>query len=209
MKFIQNIDFMRKKPIQKRSEATINVILEATTQILDREGEKALNTNEIAARSGFSIGTLYQYFKNKDAIINALAEREFGAAREKFDALIGSHRDVTREVAVRAVVRALVEPFAQRPKARRAVVLYLAKRIDLVVVRKLANDMAARLFERMRFHPGFNGVPSRLKQSLLVSAVLGAVRGTLISEPESLASQGFEDELVALIIAYIDAPSSS
>jgi len=65
----------RKHPIQKRSRETVEVILEAATQVFILMGYSAGTTNHIAERAGVSIGSLYQYFPNKDAILVSLAER--------------------------------------------------------------------------------------------------------------------------------------
>jgi AcrR family transcriptional regulator len=65
--------FQRRKPKQARSQATYDSILEAAEQMLQREGE--LNTNRVAERAGVSIGTLYQYFPDKAAILLATAQR--------------------------------------------------------------------------------------------------------------------------------------
>lgn len=62
----------RKIPAQKRSEATVAAILEAAARILEKQGLDAYSTNAVAARAGVSIGSLYQYFPNKDAITRAL-----------------------------------------------------------------------------------------------------------------------------------------
>ncbi len=65
----------RKPPIQKRSRETVEVILEAATQVFIQMRYSAGTTNRIAERAGVSIGSLYQYFPNKDAIPASLAER--------------------------------------------------------------------------------------------------------------------------------------
>src|SRR5271165_1376438 len=74
------IDPYRKKPRQVRSEATVAAIFEATAQILHSRGGAGLNTNAIAELAGVSIGTLYQYFPNKNAILIALARQELDKA---------------------------------------------------------------------------------------------------------------------------------
>jgi AcrR family transcriptional regulator len=86
----------RRKPQQARSRATWEAILEAASQILERRGPGALNTNAVAERAGVSIGTLYQYFADKRAILVAAAERELAA---------GAAGDGPR---LRAMVQALV-----------------------------------------------------------------------------------------------------
>jgi AcrR family transcriptional regulator len=65
----------RKLPKQARSEATVEAVLEAAAQVFERHGYAAGTTNRIAERAGVSIGTLYQYFPNKDAILVALVHR--------------------------------------------------------------------------------------------------------------------------------------
>ena len=70
----------RKKPQQARAQQTVNAILEATIQVLEREGPEAATTTRIAEVAGVSVGTLYQYFSHRDAIFDGLQEREFTKA---------------------------------------------------------------------------------------------------------------------------------
>ena len=65
----------RKQPRQARSQAIVAAILDAAARILVRDGREAANTNMIALEAGVSIGSLYQYFPNRDAIITALVDR--------------------------------------------------------------------------------------------------------------------------------------
>lgn len=65
----------RKLPKQARSGATVEAILEAAAQIFERRGYAAGTTNRIAERAGVSIGSLYQYFPNEDAILVALVHQ--------------------------------------------------------------------------------------------------------------------------------------
>ena len=64
----------RKQPKQERSQATVEAILTATAHILTEDGYDRLTTNRVAERAGVSIGSLYQYFPHKDALIFALAD---------------------------------------------------------------------------------------------------------------------------------------
>jgi AcrR family transcriptional regulator len=67
----------RKKGIQDRAKGTVDFIIEAATQILNEHGLKGFSTNKIVERAGVSIGTLYQYFPNKESIIQHLIEKIF------------------------------------------------------------------------------------------------------------------------------------
>jgi AcrR family transcriptional regulator len=64
-----------KKPKQDRSKGTVDAILEAVTHIIDKDGPLGLTTNKIAEKAGVSVGSLYQYFKNKESIIEAILLR--------------------------------------------------------------------------------------------------------------------------------------
>jgi len=65
----------RKKPLQSRSRATVEAVLAASAHILEERGLASFNTNAVAERAGVSIGSLYQYFPSKDAILLALMEQ--------------------------------------------------------------------------------------------------------------------------------------
>ncbi|PTS79224.1 TetR family transcriptional regulator [Sphingomonas sp. HMWF008] len=66
----------RKQPLQPRARATVEAILEAAAHILESRGLAGYNTNAVAERAGVSIGSLYQYFPGKDAVMAALIRRE-------------------------------------------------------------------------------------------------------------------------------------
>ena len=69
-------DIRRRKPSQARSRRAVEAIIQASAQVLERQGYQGATTNRIAERAGVSVGTLYQYFNNKDEIFNALIEQE-------------------------------------------------------------------------------------------------------------------------------------
>jgi AcrR family transcriptional regulator len=79
---------VRRKPSQARSEQTVQVIFEATAHVLHEVGEAALTTNRIAERAGLSIGTLYQYFDSKEAIVLAILSRTREKVLQDLDQLM-------------------------------------------------------------------------------------------------------------------------
>jgi AcrR family transcriptional regulator len=72
----------RKKPVQGRSKATVDAVLVAAARILEERGQAGFNTNAVAERAGVSIGSLYQYFPSKDAILVALMEQSLAVFSE-------------------------------------------------------------------------------------------------------------------------------
>lgn len=67
---------LRKQPRQARAQHTVDAIIEAAARILEEQGHGGFNTNAVAELAGVSIGTLYQYFPDKDALLGALIARE-------------------------------------------------------------------------------------------------------------------------------------
>ncbi len=72
----------RKTPVQARSTASVDAILEATIQVLLDVGKERLTTTKVALRAGVSVGTLYQYFPNKSALLQAVLERHLREVAE-------------------------------------------------------------------------------------------------------------------------------
>ena len=106
----------RKLPEQSRSAATVTAVLEAAARILERDGLEGYTTNAVAERAGVSIGSLYQYFPNKDALTVALIERESAVLLSEV-ALSDSIED--SRTALRHLIRAAVGHQMRRPKLAR------------------------------------------------------------------------------------------
>jgi AcrR family transcriptional regulator len=96
----------RKAPRQARAIVTKDAILEAAAHIIIRGGLAAFNTNAIAQRAGVSIGSLYQYFPNKDALMVALIERSQREQVARVQAAADALSDADLETTVRVLVRA-------------------------------------------------------------------------------------------------------
>lgn len=196
----------RRIPRQARAAESVAAILEATAQILEAGGLAALTTNAVAARAGVSIGTLYQYFDDKNAILLALARREMATtlgrlAREALPAAERSPED-----RVRAAVRAILDAFRGRMRARKAVVqAILAQGLAVELVGPVATFIAGH---RSAALPNL----TREQVFVLSRALMGAIRAAVMEEQPFLRSAAFEDELVRLALAYLDvvtAPSAA
>src|SRR6185369_8903715 len=76
----------RKRPVQARSQATVDAIVDAAARVLVRGGYGAFTTNRVAARAGVSVGSLYQYFPNKEALLAELKTRHVTQLERGLDA---------------------------------------------------------------------------------------------------------------------------
>jgi AcrR family transcriptional regulator len=161
----------RKAPGQARSQETVGVILEASARILESDGLRGFNTNMIAAKAGVSIGSLYQYFPNKDSIVLALIgnfEKAF------YDTVVKAVQDGKRKglkSRLRLVVRALVSAHYYRPQLNRVL------EAEEQRLGSEADDSAfhANLLQLLRDHKKQMAIPvSRVTEQVFM-AILRAV----------------------------------
>ena len=82
----------RKSPVQARSMASVEAILDATIQVLLSVGKDRLTTTRVAQRAGVSVGTLYQYFPNKSALLKAVLERHLDGVVEAVEQVCREQR---------------------------------------------------------------------------------------------------------------------
>ncbi|MFI6868977.1 TetR/AcrR family transcriptional regulator [Nocardia sp. NPDC050406] len=110
------VESARKLPRQRRSRETVDTLLEAAAQVFTREGLGA-TTNRIAERAGLSIGTLYQYFPNKQALLRVLAERHLAESGARLGAVLAEMRVTLPpfEEAMRGILEVVVELHRDRP----------------------------------------------------------------------------------------------
>lgn len=106
----------RKRPLQRRAQATVDAILEATAHILVRDGYDALSTNRVASRAGASIGSLYQYFPNKEALVGELVDRYSAMLFELVTETFVAMADAEPRALAGAMVRAMIETKREQPR---------------------------------------------------------------------------------------------
>ena len=101
-------NFQRKAPSQRRSRQLVDFILDATARVLSGDNAAEITTNLIADVAGVSVGSVYQYFPNKKALIGALHARHSRQMRQVVTAVLSEHRSAGLEESIGAVIRALL-----------------------------------------------------------------------------------------------------
>jgi len=109
----------RKIPRQSRSQATVEAIIEAATRILRTEGFERTNVNRVAELAGVSVGSLYQYFPTKEALIGAVAGRLSARMMAAFGAELGELAPLPLADAVPRIVERAFAAFRIDPRLRR------------------------------------------------------------------------------------------
>lgn len=162
----------RKQPRQQRSRETVDIVLEAAAQVFVREGIGA-TTNRIAERAGVSIGTVYQYFPNKQALLYAIAERHVAAVRARLATVFAdlrAHQPPFAET-VRVLVTEVVALHGDRPELHRVLEQYAPRVPDGVREVEALREWCVR---EVAFHLtrcGRTGPDLELSAQALVDAV--------------------------------------
>ncbi|OZB16674.1 MAG: TetR family transcriptional regulator [Hyphomonas sp. 34-62-18] len=188
----------RRNPKQARAQATVDAILAATFQLLESEGEGRLTTNRIAERAGVSIGTLYQYFKDRDDILAAMGERQAEALRQKVTKIVLA---APEQDAIRTVIQAIMGGIEGSPETRIVLMdaLFKARGESIMSEHHLA------FVDAIRVRSDLNLVLGRESAFVLTHAVVCLLRAAA-AEPElALDPKALEDELVLLIESYLVA----
>lgn len=192
---------MRKQPTQERAQRTIETIFEATAQIIDEAGETAMTTNKIAHKAGFSIGTLYQYFPTKEAILMAMINRSRRQVMDDMHEMLA--RAVREQTDPQQVIRerlhVLVQSFGSGGKFKRSMIR-LGWRMDhheniMQAMREGAEHIAMALSQLNSPHMR---TPGAATVFVLTRAVMGVIRSASLEESPLLGTQELEDELFLL-----------
>jgi AcrR family transcriptional regulator len=194
----QTPESKRRIPRQARAAETVSLILEATAQILEAGGLDAFTTNAVAERAGVSIGTLYQYFSDKKAILLALAQQEVRATL----VALGSPMEeagASLEGRVRHTVRAIIHAFRGRLRVRKAVV-------QAILAQGTGVEMLAPVAAFLAQHSQ-TVLPALSREQIFVlsRALLGTIRAAVLEEQPFFRSRAFEDELVRLAASYLSS----
>jgi AcrR family transcriptional regulator len=195
----------RKRPRQARAQQTVDAILEATIQILDREGLDAATTTRIAEVAGVSIGSLYQYFSHRDAVLSALQDREFQRTLAFIERVLADGNLQAEPVeTVRAVLRGLSELYASRTGLHRVLAIEglrvaKAERVhafDLQVIQVIRHFLAA------------TDAPIRPRNIdaaafLVYQSVRATMLAYLLERPPGLDADSLGEELTNLVTGYL------
>jgi AcrR family transcriptional regulator len=189
----------RKAPNQERSRATVDALLQATADILVREGYAKLTTNRIAERAGVNIASLYQFFPSKDAILAEVSRRHVAEQRVATRAAFETHRGSSLEALVRTMVSVSVAAHSVAPKLHHVLTEELpARRSDTWQEEDTA--LAAELRQRLA---DIDVRDPDLALWLLGTVGHAVIHRAAIERPDDLRSGALTEELVTLIVRYL------
>ena len=199
----------RKSPVQARSTASVEALLGATIQVLLKVGKERLTTTKVALRAGVSVGTLYQYFPNKSALLQAALKRHLAEVAEAVELVCKEQTGRTLRQMVTALVTAFMQ--AKMRDAKASVALHsVSSDVDGA---KIVQQMGTRFNRAIVGMLATSSEPLTTDPELVAFMLQGALVGVSRSLLESAApEEQFETvrrELILLGCTYLNATRPS
>ena len=195
----------RKSPVQARSMASVEAILDATIQVLLSVGKDRLTTTRVAQRAGVSVGTLYQYFPNKGALLKAVLERHLKGVVEAVERACREQQGASLAAMGRALVTTYLAAKMRHVKSS-AAMYAVSSDFDAVKVRR---QMSARVQQAISAMLMSAQEPYRRDVQLAASVLHGSLAGVSQRLLESPAPEKHVEEvrkeMVVFAIAYLGA----
>jgi AcrR family transcriptional regulator len=192
---------VRKQPQQPRAEVTYEAMLEATARVLDQSGVEGLTTNRVAEVAGVSIGSLYQYFPNKQALIAALLDRYMAAIASAVGTTIAAYHDAPVEEILRGIARAISTVYHDQHPVHR----HLSALGDAVGLADRRKDAIAGMLVMveayLRAHPELDVRAPQTAAFVVVHAVDGVLNG--FADHRLLEIDAEIEELVVMLTRYL------
>jgi AcrR family transcriptional regulator len=194
----------RKLPQQDRSRLTVEAILEATTHILTQEGYDKANTNRIAERAGIGIGSLYQYFPNKESLMAALIEQHSDEIAQLMESKLKDLSDAPLEIAIPALIKAVIAAHAINPCLHQVLSEEIPRSERSQQVQKaderigeLLRAYLARWNDRIR--------PQNLEMTVFIlkRTIESLCHSAVIEQPDFVSNNQFEQEVANLVLLYL------
>jgi AcrR family transcriptional regulator len=200
----------RKSPRQSRSAVTVAAILDATARILVERGYAATSTNAVAERAGVSVGSLYQYFPNKDALIAALHTRHVEQMRAVIEGALTRAMDVSIDDGLAEIVDAAVEAHRIDADLHRVLEQQLSGLGVVDAHDKFDEVLQERVVALLARHRAVLAVTDlRLAAFMLVHSMHGLIHTIVVTRPRGVSLKTATAEIVHMARAYLTAPCAA
>lgn len=196
----------RKSASQKRSQATVETLLDATARVLTKEGYDRASTNRIAAKAGVSVGSLYQYFPNKEALVATLVARHNREMLQLLRDALEKVASLDLATAMRELVRATVDAHLVDPALHRIFAEQVPRMGQLAKIEALQREtfLLIRAYLEERRHE-ISVADLDSATSICVTTVEALTHEFVIDKPDAPDGDRdwFIDEVTRLIVGYL------
>jgi AcrR family transcriptional regulator len=195
----------RKSPVQARSTASVDAILKATVQVLLRVGKEKLTTTRVAARAGVSVGTLYQYFPNKSALLRAALRLQVEEILAEVDKVCVAQRGQPVEQMAEALAVAFLAVKMRDSKKSRALYAVSSDVEGAKIAAGAATRVSNAIVWLLQSAPEVLTTDLQLMATVLQSTIAGVKRQLLESDMPEAQFEVMQRELVLVVRSYVRA----
>ena len=198
----------RKSPVQARSAATVEAILEATIQVLLQAGKSRLTTTRVAYRAGVSVGTLYQYFPNKSALLHAALRRHLSEVTEVIERVCQEQKGKPLTQMATVLMSEFLQAKMRNPKT--SVALYaVSSDVDSArIVQQTGGRTNKAIVGMLETSSDPLQGNAALVASMLQGAMVGVSRRLLESNAAEKQFAAARQELIFMACSYLRACSA-
>jgi AcrR family transcriptional regulator len=194
----------RRRPRQARAQATVDAIVKATSRVLIEEGYDRASTNRIAQAAGVSIGSLYQYFPSKEALVAALVESHIERMSDVLRDSLAQDPPASLSERAGLLVRGMINAYRVDPQLHHV----LCQEVPKVGELQRVYGFEQHLADVCRHHLFAAGERTRSTDVdrsvfLLVHAVPGVIRAAIQADPEAHNDRRLAEELTDMIVRYL------
>lgn len=194
---------LRRTPHRRSSKQIVDSILDAASELLKEGRLERVTTNQIATRAGISIGSLYQYFPNKQAVLSSLATRLEQRTLELFMERMSSFDGRSLEEMARSVIELMSTEQLGPAQLRRELLAHVPRACTEDVSRhvdgKVAAALAAQFCARAEVRPGC----AEMMAFVILYSVEAVIEAAVLRRRDLIGSPALIDELIRLVTGYL------
>jgi AcrR family transcriptional regulator len=195
----------RKRPRQARSRALFDALVEATQRVLAKEGVEAVTTAHVAEVAGVSIGSLYQYFPSREALIAAVIDHKIEADIRELLPLVEALRHSNLDEAIRGLVELAVRFYRDETPLYREMIAALATVDRATHVRRMSEGFDGVIVHVLAPHREQLRAELELEQSAWVmrTVMLACVREAAAHRPTAFEGGKLSEQLYAMCVGLL------
>lgn len=193
----------RKSPVQARSTATIEVLHEATIQVLLKEGIVKCNTTRIAERAGVSVGSIYQYYPNRDSLLAAVLQRHLDSVAEKIEELCLRYEKTSIRTLISALVDEIILAKLSNPEESKALYAISGERGGLDLSKRMNDRMLAAVSNLLESASDIEFDDSQIVAEFVLGAIMGLIRRVLENQVTDKVEQVLDSHLKLMVVGYL------
>jgi len=195
----------RKTPVQRRAAVTVDAISEATIQVLLKHGINQLTTTRVADRAGVSVGTLYQYYPNKQSLLSAVLAEHLDHVASAVEDACARARGTPLSEMMKTVVEAFVDAKMTRIDVSAALYQIAADVGGPALARRMGQRSRNALEAMLQTAPDVASTPDSFAVEMMFASMAGATRYVLEAGASPAMIRNLRQHLVVLCQSYMKA----